>query len=331
CGLLFAKWTKRQQKLDETARQMKPDEVSEVPPLETVDAWTERGGRICAGMLLAGFFLPLLKYSMLYGKTKLVLPWHIMGVGMDAEKAAAMATLSGGGNMVVWTLLPLVAGVVGMVACTRLSFHWRVIALLAAGAALLVMLEAVFIREAEILGIMFIAPTVGGGVVSCAAICAGAAVAIANHLRKMFPEHLPARIMSGSGGLVIGALSCLALFAGEDAWKYWTVKIVCVSLMGYGALGVISAVQRDPAPTLLKTISYAARAILVWIPFACLFAQTYGAGAFVDYVISSGGGFVQNLLAMLKCFCLFYGSAFMMAFGGAGLLEEMLVKKGSKS
>ncbi|MCP4715725.1 MAG: hypothetical protein GY868_11460, partial [Deltaproteobacteria bacterium] len=46
CGLLFAKWTKRQQKLDETARQMKPDEVSEVPPLETVDAWTERGGRI---------------------------------------------------------------------------------------------------------------------------------------------------------------------------------------------------------------------------------------------------------------------------------------------
>jgi hypothetical protein len=190
----------------------------------------------------------------------------------------------------------------------------------------LTLMLAVFHEEAEVLGLMFTPPTLGAGIMILLAVVAGASVAVANRLRKRFPEIMPIRVLSGIGGGMIVALMALQLFASSGGWAGWSMMLLYVLMLGYGLLGLLSAFRPEPEDALLQRISFVARVVLWWAPVACLIAQNWLTDPYVDIVISSGGGFINIFVSLAKCFLLYYGFAFLMALGFAAYLEQSIIK-----
>jgi len=271
--------------------------------------------------------LPLFKHSMLFGSSVLVWPWNIMGLGIDEQKAAAIATVSFPEHMLIWGLLPLGVAIALLSGRLFLSLRSLTATLFLTGAASLTLLLTVFYEEAEILGLMFTPPTAGAGIMILLVVIAGALVAGSNHLRKRFSAARPLRILSGIGGGIMIALMGLQLFASSGGWAAWSMMLLYVLMIGYGILGLLGAFRPDPEEALLQRTSFVARVVLWCAPLACLIAQNWLSDPYTDLVTAGGGGFINIFVSLAKCFLLYYGFSFLMALGFTAYLEQSLLKR----
>lgn len=333
CGLVFANWksdsgTAPSGPAAKTGTEkMKPVEVNFESLFEKGKIWTRRGAFIFSMMLIAGFFLPLFKYSLLFGSSVVVWPWQILGWGRETATIAATATVSEGKHLVLWGILPLIAGTAVLALRKIQSSRVLNMGMLFTGAVVLILMETVFIAEGEVLGLFIVPPTSAGGIMILVAVTAGALIAIANHLRKDFPEQLLPRVLSGSGAIVLGLCVTLALLgAGSGPWRGGAMILLYLGLMLYAVSGVVNAIQPSASDSLLNQTSFLARTILCYAPIACMLSQRFTSDPIVSYVIGSGGGLPNIFISIVKVFLIYYGSAFMTAMGFAGLLEHRLLK-----
>jgi hypothetical protein len=250
-----------------------------------------------------------------------------MGFGLEAEKAAAMATASIPDHLLAWGLLPLAVAISLLGARRFMSLRSLAAAMFLTGIVSLTLMLVVFYEEAEILGLMFTPPTAGAGVMILLAVVAGTLVAGANHLRKRFSDALPVRVLSGIGGGMLVVLMALQLFASSGGWAAWSMMLLYVLMMGCGILGLLSAFRPDPEDALLQRIGVVARVALWWAPAACLIAQNWLADPYTDFVTGGGGGFINVFVSVVKCFLLYYGFSLLMAMGFTAYLEQSMLKK----
>jgi len=293
---------------------------------EEIYSWTQQGAKISAWLLLGGFSLPLLKHSVIFNSSALVWPWNILGFGVDAQGAAAMATFSIPGHLAAWGLLPAIVATVILAVRRAVSLRGLAAAMFLAGTVSLALMLVVLYKEAEILGLMFTPPTAGAGIMILLVAVGGAFVAGANHLRKRSCEAKPARALSGIGGGLIILLAALQLFASSGGWAAWSMKVLYLLLIGYGILGLLSASRPEPEDALLQRNSFVARAVLWWAPVACFVAQNWQTDPFTGFVTGGGGGAVNILISVAKCFLIYYSFAFLMALGLTAYLEQALLK-----
>jgi uncharacterized membrane protein len=327
--VVFAKWHKKKEQqaaLQTNQSNDAPVESDYDWELDGIDLWTQQGIKTFAYLLIGGFVLPLFKHSMLFSSSVLVWPWNIMGLGIDEQKAAAMATVSLPEYMLVWGLLPLGVSIGLLIGRQFMPLRSLTAALFLAGIASLTLMLVVFYEEAEILGLMFTPPTAGAGIMVLLAVVAGALVAGANHLRKRFSVAMPIRILLGIGGGIMVVLMALQLFAASSGWAAWSMMALYLLMMGYGVLGLLSAFRPEPEDALLQRISFVARVILWWAPVACLIAQNWLTDPYTDLVTSAGGGFFNIFVSVTKCFLIYYGFSFLMALGFTAYLEQSMLK-----
>lgn len=328
CGIIFAKWYKKKE-LEEQARQIKdapPVESDDEWELDEIDLWVQQRLKLFAYLLIGGFALPLLKHSIVFGSSVLVWPWNMMGLGIEAEKAAAMATVSLPEYMAVWTLLPLCVAIGLLSGRLFMSLRSLTALVFLAGIASLTLMLVAFYEEAEILGLMFTPPTAGAGIMILLTAVAGALVSGANHLRKRFSEAMPIRVLSAIGGGLIVAAMVLQLFASSGGWAAWSMIMLYLLMICYGVLGLLSGFRSEPEYAFLQRISFVARVVLWWAPIACLIAQNWLTDPYTDFVIGGGGGFINVFISVAKCFLLYYGFGLLMAMGFTAYFAQALLK-----
>ena len=284
--------------------------------------WSKRLSLVISLLLIAGFAWPLLKHSILFGSSQFIWPWQLMGFGMDAEKAAAMATISSGDSLLPWALVPLVTAILTMAARGKLSGKRRHLGFLIAGAVSTTLLFTVYFKEAELYGLILVPPTFGGGVMVLLTVFCGALVAATNHVRKTAPAGRFLRPLSALGGAVVLLAALLAIF-GSD-WGGWAIYPLYCLMLFAGTLGVVNALKADPDESSLNLTSLAVRGVLAWVPVAAVVTQKHADSAFVQYVINAGGGTANLAMSALKCFAIYYGCASVMALGLAGVLAAWL-------
>jgi len=286
------------------------------------DEWSARFSLIFALLLLAGFAWPLLKRSILFGSDQLIWPWQLMGFGMDAAKAASMGTFSIPGNLGSWALVPFTAALLTLIIRSCLSGLRRSLGLLVVGAVSTTLLLTVFLKEAELYGLVMIPPTVAGGILVLLTVSSGALLAATNHVRKGLPAGRLLRALSGVGGVVVLLAGLLAV-AGSD-WKGWAVYPLYGLMLLVGGLGLVNALKAEPGEGELNLVSLSIRALLAWAPVAAVVTQRYSDNAFVQYVMSADSGTANLAMSAIKCFAIYYGCAFLMALGLAGLIGARL-------
>ncbi|MGR9012292.1 MAG: hypothetical protein ACU83U_01470 [Gammaproteobacteria bacterium] len=331
CGIIFAKWQAKKEReqqavLQESQNQDAPVEVDYEWELDEIDLWARQGGNVFAYFLIGAFIIPLLKYSMLFASSVFIWPWNIIGLGVDAQKAAAMATASIPEHLLAWGLLPIIAAI-GLLSGSRfMSLRSFTASQFLVGIASLILALVVFHEEAEILGLMFTPPTAEAGVMILLAVVGGALVAATNHLRKRYCEVKSLRVLSGIGGGIMVALMALQMLAADGGWAGWSMMLLYALMIACGMLGLFSAFRPEPEDQLLQRISLVARVILWWAPVACLIAQNWLNDPYTNFVTSGGGGFINISIAVIKGFLMYYGFSFLMAIGFTAYLEQSLLK-----
>ena len=295
-----------------------PTLSTEQKHVQTLDNRVRKMAFLSGVMLIAGFLMPLLKSSVLFNTTAVVWPWQIMGMGMENMTTnAAMATLSSGKHMLVWGLLPLIAGGISLFLSRRASLPHLSMAMVAIGAAMLILLMTVLIDEAEILGLMFVPPTTAAGVMMLIMIVSGMCIAIANYLQKRFDTMAMLKWFTLVGGFFLVVGMGLQLLIAEGGWKGWSMILLYMGMILYGAVALTGAIRGHSNASQLSTLL---RVILWWAPVACLIAQRWSSNDFVGYVIGGGGGLPHIFSSVVKCFLIYYGSAFLMAAGLCGVI-----------
>jgi hypothetical protein len=325
CGVVFAKWHKKKEQ--ERLSNAEPAESDYEWELGELDLWMQRRLKLFAYLLIGGFVLPLFKHSIMFDSSVPVWPWNIMGLGINAQKAAAMATVSFPEHMLIWALLPIVAAITLLSGRQFIPLRGLSLAIFLVGGVSLILSLIVFHEEAEILGLMFTPPTVGAGVMILLAVAGGILVASANHLRKRFVELISIRILSGIGGGLLVALMGLQLFASDGGWASWSMRLLYLLMIGYGVLGLLGAFRPKPEHAFLQRTSLVARAVLCWAPVACLIAQNWLSNPYTDFVTTGGGGFINIFISVAKSFLIYYGFSFLAAIGFTAYLEQSLLKK----
>jgi len=315
---------------EETETDFSGNDIRADRALEDLKVWLRKGAFLLGLMLIGGFLMPLLKWSVLFDSSVAVWPWQVMGIGVDSAKTAgAMGTLSDGQYAWIWGMLPLISGCAVLIGGGRLNPYGLAIVMISIGISMMVLLLVVFFEEAEILGWMFVPPTAGGGVMMLIIILSGISVAAANHLQKAYDNNGFIRMLSGVGGLLLAAGMVLQILAADDAWKGWSMILVYLFMILYGIMGITGAILAEPGEAKTSITSALLRVILWWTPFACLIAQKWSSSEFVSYVVGGGGGIPQLVTSVVKGFLIYYGSAFLMALGLCALFElELINKKG---
>jgi hypothetical protein len=185
---------------------------------EEIKSWTDRNALYSAFFLLGGFLFPILKSSMLFQTAVFIWPWNTIGLGNNEVTRAAMATYSTGQNMVLWTLLPLMAGIITLTTRSFRNSSVRFIGMFGTGVAILLFLTTALIKEAEILGIIFLPTTIAAGVMILLAVASAALIATANRIRKWFDTRKFPRIISGTGGTLLALFIIMPVLAGSGEW-----------------------------------------------------------------------------------------------------------------
>lgn len=293
---------------------------SEKQVAENIKRWTDRSALYCAFFLLGGFLFPLLKPSILFQTTVFIWPWNTMGMGNNEVSRAAMATYSMGQNMVLWTLLPLMAGIITLIIRRFRKSPVRFIGLFGAGSVTFLLLIIALIRESEIFGIMFLPPTIAAGVMISLAVASAALIATANRTRKWFDTSKFLRIISGTGGTLLALFVIMPVLASSGEWRSWPMILLYFSIFFYAVMGIISASQGTANRLFLDKISFVSRISLIWLPFAALIAQASSNNPVVAYVIGSGGGAIHIFVSIVKAVLIYYGCVFLMT---TGLVEFM--------
>lgn len=295
-----------------------PMSSPEPDPLQGLTTGVRKMAFLSGLMLIAGFLMPLLKSSVLFNTTVVVWPWQVMGLGIENTTInAAMATLSNGKHMLIWGMLPLVAGGISIFLSRRSSPSHLSMAIAAIGATMLILLMIVLIDEAEILGLMFIPPTAAAGVMMLIVIVSGMCIAIANHLQKRVDTIPMMKGFTLVGGFLLMVGMGLQLLIADGGWNGWSMNLLYLGMILYGAMALTGAIRGHSTPSRLSALL---RAILWWAPVACLIAHKWSSNDFVGYVVGGGGGLPHIFSSVVKCFLIYYGSAFLLAAGLCGLI-----------
>jgi hypothetical protein len=195
----------------------------------------------------------------------------------------------------------------------------RVALMTGAGSVALLLLLVVYYQEAEILGLAFTPPTRGAGVVLFAFLLSAALVVVSNRLRKIYAASALLRATAGIGGLVVGLLLALVAVGGEGPWIAWPMLLLYLLLGGQACLALYSALTREVSETVTMTSSRLTRVIIGWSPLAVVTAQATTSDPHLQYVVGAGGGSLNILLSVIKGFLMYFGSAYLMTVGVAGL------------
>jgi len=291
-------------------------------PAKEMDDWSARHSFIFSMLLLTGFAWPLLKRSLVFGSDQFIWPWQLMGIGLDAEKAASMATISISGSLLPWALVPLCSAILTLAIRATFTASRRSLGFLIVGAVSTILLSTVYFRESELYGLIIVPPTSAGGVMVLLTVSCGGLISATNHIRKTLPGGRFLRSLSGVGGTVVLLATLMAIF-GSD-WRGWGIyPLYCLMLLA-GVLGIINALKVAPDESSLNLTSFAVRALLAWVPVAAVVTQSGSDSAFVQYVIGAGGGTANLAMSALKCFAIYYGCAFTMVLGLTGTLTALL-------
>jgi hypothetical protein len=290
-------------------------------PNATLEAWSDHIQRLSGGLLLAGYLVPLLKRSVLFDTSYLVWPWQLAGVAVGLEEQAATATAAGGENLAAWSLLPLIGGLIALALPHVRSIRNRSVAGAATGAAMLVLLLLVLVRENAVLGLVFTPPTRGGGALMLLGIGSCSVLAAANHTAKAAPPGAIPRWLVVAASLVVLALASLFLLAAVDAWAAWSLRALYLSLVAYALLGLWRTIQPQDTSVVTAWASALGRAILGWAAIAVVLAQSGSDDGFVTYVVQAGGGPLHVAIGAVKGFLIFVGAALLLAAGMTTTLE----------
>jgi hypothetical protein len=286
-----------------------------------LDAWSARVERLAGWLLVAGCVVPLLKRSLVFGSSRLVWPWQLMGFAVGVEEGAAMATEAGGDDLAAWALLPLAVGLIALALPRLRSIQTRGVAGAAAGAIMLALLLVVLAPENAVLGLAFTPPTRGAGVLMLIGIGACALLAAANHVAKTADADRVPRWLVGTASAVLVLLTSVFMLAAQDVWAVWSMRLVYVLVVFYGLLNLWRTLQPHDAVTPLTAwSSRLARAILVWSVLAVVLAQSGSDDGFVAYVVAAGGGPLHVAVGAAKGFLIFAGGGILLAAGLATAL-----------
>ena len=225
------------------------------------------------GLILLGSVLPLLKHSILADGSVWVWPWTLLNQDQSMTVAAATATYSTGQNYLPFALVPVVTGLLAIFLAHTTPLIFRAAGSFLLGVVFLLVMLAVLPAENEIFGLSFVPPTREGGLMILVGVLAMAAVATTNRLRKRQPERKNPRVTSGIAGAMLTLMFVLSMLAAQAAWTGWTVRLLSLVIIAYGALAVRRAFQQDPGEISTRMSSLAVRGIAVSAPLACLIAQ----------------------------------------------------------
>lgn len=295
------------------------------PALAELDHWSRPKATAYALMLLVGFTWPLLRHSIVFGSEVLLWPWQQMGFDLAPQSAAAIATASAGSQKLLWVLAPLLAGVAALLLNRRPIGRGRFAGMTFAGGGALTLLLAALAEEGEVLGLVLVPPTMGGGLIALAAVLAASLVVSSNRVRKFHCEGCLPRILSGVGGIVLLAAALLA-FLG-DAWQGWSIQVLYLLMAALGAFGLKAGLTAEPSQGGLALTGKTGKALCYWFPLAGLFTQSAQGNSYVDFVVSGGGGFVNHLFSVAKLCLVYGGAALLMTLGLAGLLQLLQLQR----
>lgn len=323
CGLIFAKWEAKQQRLAEA--EAAAAAIVAPPPVEIDTAveeklteWTQYWARCAAILLGIGFFSPLFKHSMLAGESYVVWPWQLAGLSKDPGVIMALGTYSEGAYPGIWTLVPLLTACLVLLIGCMARGRLQTLAYALTGMSSLLLLLLVFIEENERLGLVFLPPTLGAGIVTSIAITAGALIAAANHASRLQPDVTKPARWAGAGGIVLILLVALFMIGGDGPWKAWSMWGLYGLLVVYALLAVARLFGDAPGTDSIDRLSKLGRALVAWSVIAVIFAQSGDQDGFSMYVTQGGGSTASTIFAAIKGFLIFFGSALVMTIGMAG-------------
>jgi hypothetical protein len=295
--------------------------------LDDCAIWIDRSGRWASVLLLLGFVWPLYKTSLLAADSLLIWPWSLLGSPDSPIMAAALATPSGKETFLPWALVALGAGMATGLLRYAPALLVRAALMTGVGSVALLLLLVVYYQEAEILGLAFTPPTRGAGVVLFAFLLSAALVVVSNRLRKVYAASTALRTLAGIGGLLMGLLVVLAVVGGEGPWTAWSMILLYLLLGGQASLSLYSALTREVSETVTTMSSRLTRFIIGWSPLAVVIAQETTNDPYLQYVVEAGGGSLNTLLSVSKGFLMYFGSAYLMTLGLAGVMTILLARR----
>jgi hypothetical protein len=339
CGLVFANWGQTpipeydqieisRSPVEEQEPALKEDIEDDFDvevALREVDVWSENYTRLFSIMLILGMLLPMIKYNELTNSTVIVWPWQIAGLAASESIYAALKGFSGGGNMILWTLIPIISGVAGLVAIKFLSPLNRSILASVLGMLVFFLLSIVFIEESRILGVMFLPWSPVSGILYIILLLSAGMIAAANHLRKRFKPTKLFRFISAGGGILLGLLACSFFIMSSGPWQALPMLILYALFILYAVLGIFSAYKNGADKALLSFISKTSRITVCWAFVGVLVTQSF----YPDPTLAhgtAGSSLIHGLGTLVKCVLVYTGSAFMMVMGATALAETILLK-----
>lgn len=320
CGIYFSKWEAAQRRLAEPAAVSPAPSAKDTTVAAETDDWSRYWARCAAVLLIAGFLLPLFKRSMLAGESFIVWPWQLAGLGQNPGVAMALSTYSEGAHPGIWTLVPLVTACLVFLVGRMAKGGLQTLAYTLMGLTSLILLLLVFIKENERLGLVFTPPTPGAGIVTMVAIAAGALIAAANHASRMQPEATGPARWAGAGGIVLVGLALLFMVGGGGPWKAWSMWGLYGLVSIYALLASARLFREAPALASINRLSVVGRLLVAWSVIAVIVAQSTQLDGFSVYVVQGGGSTAGTVVAAVKSFLIFFGSALVMAVGIAAAL-----------
>ena len=313
CGLVFVNWHR-----DKGRRRGALADTTQAGP-----ASSERStgyAKLAGIALLTGFLLPMPKTTLLFGMSSVIIwPWHLVGIGIKAPHAAAMATPFSQGAPVVWSLVLIISAVATLALGRTAKPAVRTWAWLLTGSLTLALVLIVFQNEGFILGSIFWPPTMGAGTVWMLGLLAAGVLASINHIRKLHDVSGRLRLLQGiSGGLLL-IIAAFMLVAGHGAWGTWPIVIAELLVISYAAMGIYCAWR--PEPSLEGFLSLLARISLVALPVAGTIAQAYVSHDLSDMIIAPGGAW-SAAFGHIKAALILGGAATVFCAGFLGLLQR---------
>ena len=311
CGLVFVKWSNAGKGRKRRAIAAASDTGEHGS--ESLRAFAFRASMA----ILAGFLLPVPKSSVLFGKTAILWPWNMLGLGLDKAHVAAMANPQSEGAPLYLSLLLIALGVsalaFGQLPKAKIRFWaWHL-----TGALTLLILLVVFRADGFVLGSIFWPPSIEAGIIWMAALVGAGLLASINHVRKLYDVTLGLRLLQGTGAVLLLVLTSSMLLERPGPWGAWPIIIAELLLISYAAAGVYAAIKKEP--TIANFLSLFARGLIILLPLAGAIAQAFVSHDPSDVVIAPGGAALA-IFSHIKAALLLFGGTAMFASGLSGLL-----------
>jgi hypothetical protein len=284
---------------------------SAVPGSVDADAWIRFWANLCGGMLVVGFFFPMIFSG--YRTTTVIWPWDLMSA-MKAHQKLGM-------------LLPLTLGL-GAIAIGNLTRGLpRAIALSVTAGSVWVLYA--LLAAAPEMDLAHLSAKPGSGVPLLVLMPLSAcAIAIGNRIRKRHPTQYLPRTVAGVGGIVLSLCFVIPITGGRQNYPiiaaffepmFWRtvgpMMVALLALLIYGILGSLSFLPFRNVAAFCRFLSIQARVLLWGAPATVLFN-------FLG--VTRGEAMVPALTVTIKIFTLWYGHLLLFAVGLTAWIEHAM-------